>query len=122
MDSHRIPTGFPQGHMENKIRSENLYNSLARVCLLESLVIGCIRVIATEKFSKISAVFPRTHGHGEEAQLSSGGISAPTFSRGILFACFRSQTAIERSQTVTESERCFFKSCFSVALLNSLAD
>ena len=39
----------------------------------------------------------------------------PTFNRGILFACFR-------LQTTTESERCFFKSRLSVALLNSLAD
>jgi len=38
----------------------------------------------------------------------------PTFSREILFRSFR-------SQSVTESERCFLKSRFSAALLNSLA-
>jgi len=37
-------------------------------------------------------------------------MQTPTFC-GSLFACFRSQTA-------TESERCFFKSRLSVALLN----
>jgi len=36
----------------------------------------------------------------------------PTFGRESLFACFR-------TQTVTESERCIFKSSFSVALSNS---
>ena len=39
----------------------------------------------------------------------------PTSGHKILFMCFRSQTA-------PESERCFVKSRFSVALLNSLAD
>jgi len=39
----------------------------------------------------------------------------PTFGRGILFVRFRSQIA-------TESGRCFFGSCFSVALSSSLAD
>ena len=38
-----------------------------------------------------------------------------TFGRGILLACFQSQTA-------TESERYFFKSRFSVALLSSFLD
>jgi len=37
----------------------------------------------------------------------------PTFSHGNLFACFWAQTV---------TERCVFKSRFSVALLNSLAD
>ena len=40
---------------------------------------------------------------------------APPFGRGILFACFWSETA-------TENERCCFKLRFSVALLNSLED
>jgi len=39
----------------------------------------------------------------------------PTFGRGILFACFQSQIA-------TESERWFFVSRFSVALLSSFAE
>jgi len=39
----------------------------------------------------------------------------PTFGRGILSACFLVQIA-------TESERCHFGSCFSVALLVSLVD
>ena len=39
----------------------------------------------------------------------------PTFGRGILFACFR-------SQVTTKSERCFLGSRFSVALLSSLAE
>jgi len=39
----------------------------------------------------------------------------PTFGSGILFACFRSQIMID-------SERCFFRWRFSVALLTSLAE
>ena len=90
-------------------------------------------MLATEIFDKISVASMRTHGRGEEAQLSSGWIligselSSLNFNSSVRaeqsFAIRYPNVVIYfRSQIATKSERCIFGLCFSVAFLSSLAD
>jgi len=101
---------------------------------------ACSRLKFLERF------WPRTHGRGEEPLLSSGWtligseLSSPNFDLSVRaersFAIRYLNIVIKpfcgnldiclnyyfQSQIATESERCFFGSRFSVALLRNLAD